>query len=200
MIYGQVAEAVLKIGKEKLRVVSGNVGGAFGMKIFLHPEQPLVVWASRRLKRAVRWTADRSESFVSDVQGRDNYSVAELALDSRRAFPRAARDDLGQHGRVPVELRALHPAARGADALRRVPHSGDLRQHQGRRHQHRAGGCLPRRGAARGDLPARAGDRPGRARAGSRPRRASPPQLHQIFRHALPDAGREPLRLGRFRR
>ena len=86
VIHGQVAEAVLKIGKEQLRVISGNVGGAFGMKIFLHPEQPLVVWASRRLKRAVRWTADRSESFVSDVQGRDNYSIAELALDAGGHF------------------------------------------------------------------------------------------------------------------
>ena len=56
------------------------------MKIFLHPEQPIVVWASRRLKRAVRWTGDRSESFVSDVQGRDNYSVAELALDGDGRF------------------------------------------------------------------------------------------------------------------
>jgi len=81
VIHGQLAEAVLKIDKALLRVMSGNVGGAFGMKIFLHPEQPLVVWASRRLKRAVRWTADRSESFLSDVQGRDHYSVAELALD-----------------------------------------------------------------------------------------------------------------------
>jgi len=86
VIHGQLAEAVLKIGKEKLRVISGNVGGAFGMKIFLHPEQPLVVWASRRLKRAVRWTADRSEGFVSDVQGRDNYSIAELALDEGGHF------------------------------------------------------------------------------------------------------------------
>ena len=85
-IHGQLAEAVLKIGKEQLRVISGNVGGAFGMKIFLHPEQPLVVWASRRLKRAVRWTADRSEGFVSDVQGRDNYSIAELALDEGGHF------------------------------------------------------------------------------------------------------------------
>ena len=85
-IHGQVAETVLKIGKDQLRVISGNVGGAFGMKIFLHPEQPLVVWASRRLKRAVRWTADRSESFVSDVQGRDNYSIAELALDEGGHF------------------------------------------------------------------------------------------------------------------
>jgi carbon-monoxide dehydrogenase large subunit len=86
VIYDQVAGVILKIGKERLRVVSGNVGGAFGMKIFLHPEQAIVVWASRRLKRAVRWTGDRSESFVSDVQGRDNYSVAELALDAGGRF------------------------------------------------------------------------------------------------------------------
>lgn len=86
VIRDQVADAVLKIGKDKLRVLSGNVGGAFGMKIFLHPEQPLIVWASRRLKRAVRWTGDRSESFVSDVQGRDNVSVAELALDTDAKF------------------------------------------------------------------------------------------------------------------
>jgi len=86
VIHGQLAEVVLRIRKEQLRVVSGNVGGAFGMKIFLHPEQPLVVWASRRLKRAVRWTAERSEGFVSDVQGRDNYSIAELALDAGAHF------------------------------------------------------------------------------------------------------------------
>ncbi len=86
VIHGQLTEAVLKIGVDQLRVISGNVGGAFGMKIFLHPEQALVVWASRRLKRAVRWTAERSESFVSDVQGRDNHSVAELALDENARF------------------------------------------------------------------------------------------------------------------
>jgi len=86
VIHGQLAEAVLKMDKAQLRVISGNVGGAFGMKIFLHPEQPLVVWASRRLKRAVRWTGERSESFVSDVQGRDNYSIAELALDEGGHF------------------------------------------------------------------------------------------------------------------
>jgi len=67
-------------------VVSGNVGGAFGMKIFLYPEQPPVVWAARRLKRSVRWTADRSESFLSDAQGRDNYSIAELATDAEGRF------------------------------------------------------------------------------------------------------------------
>jgi aerobic carbon-monoxide dehydrogenase large subunit len=85
-ILAQLADPILKVDKQKLRVVSGNVGGAFGMKIFLHPEQPLVVWASRRLKRPVRWTGDRSESFLADVQGRDNYSIAELALDADAKF------------------------------------------------------------------------------------------------------------------
>ena len=85
-LYGQIADTVLKTGREKLRVVSGNVGGAFGMKIFLYPEQPAVVWAARKLKRSVRWTAERSESFLSDAQGRDNYSVAELATDRDGRF------------------------------------------------------------------------------------------------------------------
>jgi carbon-monoxide dehydrogenase large subunit len=86
LIHGQLAEAVLKLDKRKLRVVSGNVGGGFGMKIFLHPEQPLVVWASRRLKRPLRWTGERAETFLADVQGRDNYSIAELALDAEARF------------------------------------------------------------------------------------------------------------------
>jgi carbon-monoxide dehydrogenase large subunit len=85
-LYGQIADTVLKTGRDKLRVVSGNVGGAFGMKIFLYPEQPAVVWAARRLKRSVRWTAERSEGFLSDAQGRDNYSVAELATDREGRF------------------------------------------------------------------------------------------------------------------
>jgi len=86
LIRNQIAGQILKLDPRELRVVSGNVGGGFGMKIFLHPEQPLVVWASRKLKRPVRWTGERSETFLSDVQGRDNYSIAELALDADAKF------------------------------------------------------------------------------------------------------------------
>ncbi len=82
----QLADAIFKIPKEKVRVVSGNVGGGFGMKLFLHPETVLIPWATRRLKRAVRWAADRSEGFQSDVQGRDHVSFAELALDKDAHF------------------------------------------------------------------------------------------------------------------
>jgi carbon-monoxide dehydrogenase large subunit len=86
VVYEQLADTILKLEREQLRVVSGNVGGGFGMKIFLHPEQPVVVWASRRLRRPVRWTSDRSEAFLSDVQGRDNHTAVELALDGDARF------------------------------------------------------------------------------------------------------------------
>lgn len=86
VIYDQLAGMVLKTDRKALRVVSGNVGGGFGMKIFMHPEQPAVTWAARKLGRGVRWTAERTEGFVSDAQGRDNFSVAELALDDQHRF------------------------------------------------------------------------------------------------------------------
>ncbi|MCW5771706.1 MAG: xanthine dehydrogenase family protein molybdopterin-binding subunit [Rhodospirillaceae bacterium] len=85
-IRGQVADAILKMPKEKLRVVSGNVGGGFGMKVFVHPEQALLPWAAHKLKRTIRWTAERSEGFQSDLQGRDHVSFAELALDENGKF------------------------------------------------------------------------------------------------------------------
>jgi carbon-monoxide dehydrogenase large subunit len=82
-----LAEAVLKIPKEKLRVVTPpNVGGGFGMKAFVYPEQAMVVWAAGKLKRPVRWQSDRSEAFLSDNQGRDHFATAELAMDAKGRF------------------------------------------------------------------------------------------------------------------
>ena len=86
MIRPVVADMILKIGSPKLRVRTGDVGGGFGMKIFVHPEYPMVVWASRALKRTVKWIPDRQESFQSDVQGRDHVSIAEMALDKDARF------------------------------------------------------------------------------------------------------------------
>ena len=81
-----IADLVLKIGQPKLRVRTGDVGGGFGMKIFVHPEYPMAVWASRELKRTVKWIPDRQEAFQSDVQGRDHVSLAEMALDKDCRF------------------------------------------------------------------------------------------------------------------
>ncbi|MBV8535323.1 MAG: xanthine dehydrogenase family protein molybdopterin-binding subunit, partial [Alphaproteobacteria bacterium] len=82
-----LADGVLKLPKEKVRVVTPpNVGGGFGMKAFLYPEQALVAWAAGKLKRPVKWQSERSEGFVSDNQGRDHFAHAELAVDERGKF------------------------------------------------------------------------------------------------------------------
>jgi carbon-monoxide dehydrogenase large subunit len=77
----RVAKDVLKIPREKLRVVTGDVGGGFGMKGFLYPEQPLVLVASKLTGCPVRWSAERMESFLADDHGRDMRMKGELALD-----------------------------------------------------------------------------------------------------------------------
>ena len=77
---------VLNIPESKLRIVAPDVGGGFGSKIFHYAEEALVTWASRKVGRPVKWTAERSESFVSDAQGRDHASEAALALDKDGNF------------------------------------------------------------------------------------------------------------------
>jgi len=81
-----LAEQVFKVPQSHLRVVTGDVGGSFGMRSGMYPELALVLWAARRLSRPVKWTSDRSEGFVSDEHGRDNVSTAELALDADGKF------------------------------------------------------------------------------------------------------------------
>ncbi len=75
-----------KVPEHRLRVVAPDVGGGFGSKIFHYAEELLVLWASRRIGRPVKWTAARSESFLSDAHGRDHVSHAELALDGEGKF------------------------------------------------------------------------------------------------------------------
>lgn len=83
---GQLCEEVLKIPEEKLRIVTPDVGGGFGMKIFCYPEHVCCLFAARRLGRPIKWIATRSESFLSDTQGRDHVTHAELALDEEGHF------------------------------------------------------------------------------------------------------------------
>ena len=81
-----VMVGALQVPPEKVRVVARDVGGGFGPRTFLYPEFLLVTWAARRLGRPVKWQGDRSESFVTDVQGRDLVTHAELALDRDGRF------------------------------------------------------------------------------------------------------------------
>lgn len=77
---------VLGIPEHKLRVVAPDVGGGFGSKIFLYAEETALVWASKQIGRPIKWTADRSEAFLSDAHGRDHATVAELGLDANGKF------------------------------------------------------------------------------------------------------------------
>jgi carbon-monoxide dehydrogenase large subunit len=78
-----VISAFVGIAPEnKLRVIAPDVGGGFGSKIFIYPEEVVCLWAARQFNRPVKWTAERSESFISDAHGRDHVTTAELALDA----------------------------------------------------------------------------------------------------------------------
>jgi carbon-monoxide dehydrogenase large subunit len=67
--------------EHKLRVIAPDVGGGFGSKIFIYPEEVVTLWASKRVGRPVKWAADRSEAFLSDAHGRDHVTHAEMAFD-----------------------------------------------------------------------------------------------------------------------
>ncbi|MCV2358254.1 xanthine dehydrogenase family protein molybdopterin-binding subunit [Paucibacter sp. TC2R-5] len=77
---------VLGIPEHKVRVVAPDVGGGFGSKIFLYAEETALTWATRQLGRPIKWTAERSESFLTDAHGRDHATVAELGLDAAGKF------------------------------------------------------------------------------------------------------------------
>ncbi len=72
---------VLNLSPDKIRVITRDVGGGFGMKGFMYPEQPLVLIAAKQVGRPVRWIGTRTEAFLSDDHGRDMRTKAELALD-----------------------------------------------------------------------------------------------------------------------
>ena len=85
---------------ERVRVVSRDVGGAFGPRTYLQPEQIVVLWAAKRLGRPVRWTSSRSEAFLSDFQGRDAAIHAALGVDAGGrivGYDVSVRGNIGAH-------------------------------------------------------------------------------------------------------
>jgi len=77
-----IAREVFRIAPEKIRVVTRDVGGGFGAKNILYPEEVLVLWVARKIGRPVRWIATRSEGFLTDTQARDQSASMSLALDA----------------------------------------------------------------------------------------------------------------------
>lgn len=81
-----LSTATLFIPENKLRVISPDVGGGFGSKIFHYAEEVLMPWASRKIGRPVKWVSTRSEAFLTDAHGRDHVTTAKLAMDKEGNF------------------------------------------------------------------------------------------------------------------
>jgi carbon-monoxide dehydrogenase large subunit len=96
----EVLASIFGMPQAELRVIVPDVGGAFGMKSQVYPEDALVLWAARKLARPVKWTASRSESLAADMHGRSQITEAELALDANgraSALRVAVTIDLGAY-------------------------------------------------------------------------------------------------------
>ena len=167
----------LGVAAERVRVVSGDVGGAFGMRIAPYPEYPALLIAARQTGRPVRWVASRSETFLTDNQARDTLSEAALALDAEGRFLGLRIDGLANMGAYLTSHAAFISTVnftRCLPGMYHIPHlSVRIR-------------CIftntvptgpyPRRRPARGELLPRAAGRRGRAGHRDRPHRIAPPQ------------------------
>ncbi len=77
---------VLGLPEHKVRVIAPDVGGGFGSKIFLYAEDVALTWAAKQVNRSIKWTCERTESFLTDAHGRDHVSHAEMAMDANGKF------------------------------------------------------------------------------------------------------------------
>ncbi|WP_299439254.1 xanthine dehydrogenase family protein molybdopterin-binding subunit [uncultured Rhodospira sp.] len=109
-----LATYVFQVPPERIRVVSPDVGGGFGMRLFLMNEHALVLFAAKALGRPVKWIADRSEGFASDLHGRDHVTHAELALDAEGRFLAIRADVRANIGAYCSQNAAFIPTMAGA--------------------------------------------------------------------------------------
>jgi carbon-monoxide dehydrogenase large subunit len=124
LIRDLLCEHVLRIPQGRLRVVTEDVGGGFGMKFYLYPEHAVIAWAARRLGRTVRWIGSRRESFLSDTQAREQTATCTLALDAQGRFTALRVDGVANLGAYLSTYAAMIPsegAAKVASGPYRIP-------------------------------------------------------------------------------
>ena len=115
-----IARQCLNIEPDKLRLVTDDVGGGFGMKAFIFPEYPLTLFAARHLGCPVKWVCQRTEAFLSDTQGRDHITHGELALDDKGKFLGIFVDTLAGLGAYESQYGAVIPTLAAAGMHRGV--------------------------------------------------------------------------------
>ncbi|MGE0651771.1 MAG: xanthine dehydrogenase family protein molybdopterin-binding subunit [Alphaproteobacteria bacterium] len=113
-VWNGLASIAFNIPKEKVRVVSPDVGGGFGLRGKLFPESILVVWAAQRLKRPVKWTSDRSETFLSDPHGRDHVTTCEMAFDENARILAMRAETVANVGAYLLDFGPRIPTVAGA--------------------------------------------------------------------------------------
>ena len=175
-----------------VQVVALDIGGNFGTKNSIFPEFPLVLWASRRIGRPVKWTCERSEAFLSDYQGRDLVAKVELALDKRGKFLAMRGSHLSNIGGYAA---SIVPLRKGVGIFSGpLPRAGRALPRRCGAQQHAADHSLSQRRAAGGDVHHGAAVRPRGDRDRHRPHRDQAPQPDRARRAALPQRGRRHLR------
>ena len=186
--------AILQVPKERLRVLTDDVGGAFGLKAGPYPEYIAQMIGAKKLGRPIHWMSGRSEAFLSDNQARDIHSEAELALDDNGTLPGAARPQHRQSRRL------YRSRGRQHSDLKFCPLSAGSVRHQTYRHQRALrlyqydhDGALSRRRPAGSELRARARGRGSRAGDGDRSGEAAAAQSRSKVRHALQNRRRHDL-------
>jgi carbon-monoxide dehydrogenase large subunit len=114
-VRAQLATA-LAVKEDALHILSTDVGGGFGARGYAYPEHAALLWAARKLGRPLRWLADRSENFLCEVHGRDNLTVAELAVDTGQRFTALRIRTLANVGGYISSFGAAVPAMSGVRA------------------------------------------------------------------------------------
>ena len=115
-----LAQAVFHVPEEKIRVVTPDVGGGFGMKLFLFAGHVLTCYAARKVGRPVRWASERSEAFISDTHGRDNITRGELALDKDGKFLALRTRNVANMGAYLSNFAPFIPTGAGTKVLASV--------------------------------------------------------------------------------
>jgi carbon-monoxide dehydrogenase large subunit len=117
-----LAENILRVPADKVRVLVGDVGGGFGMKTQLYPEDGVCAWAARKLGRPVHWRASRSDEFLAGNHGRDQTNEAELALDAGGRILGLRVDIVGNVGAYAIGPGAIIVVAVGPKVITGVYH------------------------------------------------------------------------------
>ena len=189
--------AILGVPAESVQVVARDIGGNFGTKNSLFPEFPLVLWASKRIGRPVKWTCERSEAFLSDYQGRDLVAKVELAVDAKGKFLAIRGSHLSNIGGYAA---SIVPLRKGLTHLhQRLSHPGRALSGVRGAQQYHVHDPLSQRRPPRGGLPDGAAVRSRRRQDRHRPHRHPPPQPDLAEGAAVSHRARHQIRQRRIR-